>query len=104
MPLTCRFVTTAFYRGWEALSNFVTSELAEGVVSALFLPSGDQGHNDGFAAAPKQHPITRGITDKIPSVIHEGGDRGVLVMVSAPGKPAGKAFVQIAETLRKKLA
>ena len=31
MPLTCRFVTTAFYRGLEALSNFVTSELAEGV-------------------------------------------------------------------------
>ena len=36
MPLICRFVTTEFYRGPEALSNFVTIELAEGVVLHSF--------------------------------------------------------------------
>jgi hypothetical protein len=71
---------------------------------ALFLPSGDQGHNGGFAPALKQHPITRGITDKILSVIREGGDHGVPIVVSVPNKPAGRAFIQIAEVLRKKLA
>lgn len=33
--------------------------------------------------------------------IREGGDRGMPIVVSAPNHPAGKAFVQIAETLRK---
>jgi len=28
----------------------------------------------------------------------------VPIVVSAPGKPAGRAFIQIAEVLRKKLA
>jgi hypothetical protein len=31
--------------------------MAEGVVSEPFLPSGDQGHKGGFAPLPKQHPI-----------------------------------------------
>ena len=40
--------------------------LAEGVVSAPFLPFGDQGHKGGFATLPKQHPIARRIIDRIP--------------------------------------
>ena len=36
--------------------------------------------------------------------IREGGDRGMPVVVSAPNHAAGKAFIQIAEILRKNLA
>ena len=36
--------------------------------------------------------------------IREGGDRGVPVVVSAPDRPAGQAFVKIAESLRQQLA
>jgi hypothetical protein len=39
---------------------------AEGVVSAPFLPSGDQGHKGGFATLPKQYSIARRIIDRIP--------------------------------------
>ena len=39
---------------------------AEGVVSAPFLPSGDQGHKGGFATLPKQYPIARRIIDRTP--------------------------------------
>ncbi|HNQ73750.1 MAG TPA: Mrp/NBP35 family ATP-binding protein [Verrucomicrobiota bacterium] len=35
--------------------------------------------------------------------IREGGDQGVPVVVSAPTHPAGAAFLQIAEALRRKL-
>ena len=35
--------------------------------------------------------------------IREGGDRGVPVVVSSPDKPAGQAFLKIAEALRSKL-
>ena len=35
--------------------------------------------------------------------IREGGDRGVPIVVSTPNHAAGKAFIQIAETLHKKL-
>ena len=41
-------------------------KLAEGVVSAPFLPSGDQGRKGGFAPLPKQHPIACRITNEIP--------------------------------------
>jgi hypothetical protein len=40
-------------------------KLAEEVVSAPFLPSGDQGHKGGFATLPKQHSIARRITNRI---------------------------------------
>jgi hypothetical protein len=33
--------------------------------------------------------------------IREGGDKGVPVAVSAPEKPAGQAFIQIAESLER---
>jgi hypothetical protein len=46
--------------------NFSKIGLAEGVVSAPFLPSGDQGRKGGFAPLPKQHPIARRITDETP--------------------------------------
>jgi hypothetical protein len=36
--------------------------------------------------------------------IREGGDRGMPIVVSTPNHAAGKAFVQIAEMLQKKLA
>jgi ATP-binding protein involved in chromosome partitioning len=36
--------------------------------------------------------------------IREGGDRGMPIVVSTPNHPAGKAFIQIAEALRKKFA
>jgi len=35
--------------------------------------------------------------------IREGGDRGTPIVVSTPNHAAGKAFIQIAETLRKNL-
>lgn len=35
--------------------------------------------------------------------IREGGDRGVPIVVSSPDKPAGQAFLKIAEALREKL-
>jgi hypothetical protein len=41
-------------------------ELAEGVISAPFLLSGDQGRKGGFAPLPKQHPIARRIIDETP--------------------------------------
>jgi ATP-binding protein involved in chromosome partitioning len=34
--------------------------------------------------------------------IREGGDKGVPVVMSAPKKPAGEAFIKIAEGLREK--
>ena len=34
--------------------------------------------------------------------IREGGDRGVPIVVSAPDKPAGQAFLKIAEAVLKK--
>jgi hypothetical protein len=53
----------------QSAKNFLIIKIrkpAEGVVSAPFLPSGDQGHKGGFAPLPKQHPITCRITNEIP--------------------------------------
>jgi len=94
---------TEFYRGQEALSNFVTSELTEGVVLHSFCHLVIRAIMVNLPT-PKQHPITRGITDIIPSEIREGGDRGVPIVVPVPNKPAGRSFVQIAEMLRGKQA
>jgi hypothetical protein len=35
--------------------------------------------------------------------IREGGDCGVQIVVSSPNKPAGEAFIKIAEAVRQKL-
>ena len=61
------------------------------------------GHGGGRAEAARQNIPFLG---EVPlfTEIREGGDRGVPVVVSAPDKPAGRAFVKIAEDLRQRLA
>jgi ATP-binding protein involved in chromosome partitioning len=61
------------------------------------------GHGGAQEEAARQHTQFLG---EIPifTEIREAGDRGTPVVVSAPNHPAGKAFIQIAEALRKKLA
>jgi len=60
------------------------------------------GHGGGRAEAARQDIPFLG---EVPifTEIREAGDRGVPIVVSAPKKPAGQAFIQIAEGLRKKL-
>ena len=58
------------------------------------------GHGGGQAEAVRQNIPFLG---EVPifTEIREAGDRGVPIVVSAPQKPAGQAFIQIAEALRK---
>jgi ATP-binding protein involved in chromosome partitioning len=76
-------------------------------MSYFTAPNGERveifGHGGGQAEAARQGIPFLG---EVPifTEIREGGDRGVPVAVSAPGKPAGRAFIQIAEMLRAKLA
>ena len=58
------------------------------------------GHGGGQAEAARQDIPFLG---EVPifTEIREGGDRGVPVVVSAPDKPAGRAFIQIAKALRE---
>ncbi len=69
-------------------------------------PSGDRveifGHGGGRAEAERQKVAFLG---EVPifTEIREGGDRGVPVVVSAPGDAAGQAFIRIAENLREQL-
>jgi ATP-binding protein involved in chromosome partitioning len=76
-------------------------------MSYFTTPNGERveifGHGGGPAEAARQDIPFLG---EVPifTEIREGGDRGVPVVVSAPGKPAGRAFIQIAEALRKSLA
>jgi ATP-binding protein involved in chromosome partitioning len=60
------------------------------------------GHGGGRAEAARQKLPFLG---EVPifTEIREAGDRGVPVVVSSPGQPAGKAFIQIAELLQKNL-
>jgi ATP-binding protein involved in chromosome partitioning len=60
------------------------------------------GHGGGKAEAARQNIPFLG---EVPifTEIREAGDRGMPVVVSAPNHAAGKAFIQIAETLRKNL-
>ena len=75
-------------------------------MSYFTTPNGERveifGHGGGQAEAARQNIPFLG---EVPifTEIREGGDRGMPVVVSAPDKPAGRAFIQIAEALRKKL-
>ena len=75
-------------------------------MSYFTTPNGDRveifGHGGGKEEAARQNATFLG---EIPifTEIREGGDRGTPVVVSAPNHAAGRAFVQIAEALRKKL-
>jgi hypothetical protein len=44
--------------GYTILLKIKSFMMAEGVVSAPFLPSRDQGRKGGFEPLPKQHPFT----------------------------------------------
>src|SRR5260221_802033 len=57
------------------------------------------GHGGGRMEAQRQNVSFLG---EVPifTDIREGGDRGIPVVVSAPEKPAGQAFIRVAETLR----
>jgi ATP-binding protein involved in chromosome partitioning len=69
-------------------------------------PNGERveifGHGGGKSEAARQNVPFLG---EVPifTEIREGGDRGMPVVVSAPNHPAGKSFIQIAETLHQKL-
>jgi ATP-binding protein involved in chromosome partitioning len=75
-------------------------------MSYFITPSGERveifGHGGGRGESERQHIPFLG---EVPifTEIREGGDRGVPVAVSAPEKPAGQAFIQIARALREKL-
>jgi len=59
------------------------------------------GHGGGRAEAERQKATFLG---EVPifTEIREGGDKGVPIVVSAPDKPAGEAFLGIAEAVRGK--
>jgi ATP-binding protein involved in chromosome partitioning len=69
-------------------------------------PNGERveifGHGGGRDEAARQNVPFLG---EVPifTEIREGGDRGMPIVVSTPNHSAGKAFIQIAETLRKNL-
>ena len=75
-------------------------------MSFFTAPNGERveifGHGGGRAEAARQNVPFLG---EVPifTEIREGGDRGMPVVVSAPNHAAGKAFIQIADTLREKL-
>jgi ATP-binding protein involved in chromosome partitioning len=74
-------------------------------MSYFTAPNGERveifGHGGGKSEAAQQNVPFLG---EVPifTEIREGGDCGMPIVVSAPNHPAGKAFLQIAETLRKK--
>ena len=73
-------------------------------MSYFTAPNGDRieifGHGGGKQEAGRQHVPFLG---EVPlfTEIREGGDSGMPIVVSAPNHPAGKAFVGIAEALKK---
>jgi ATP-binding protein involved in chromosome partitioning len=75
-------------------------------MSYFTTPNGERveifGHGGGQAEAARQSLPFLG---EVPifTEIREAGDRGVPVVVSAPNRPAGKAFIQIAEKLHQSL-
>jgi ATP-binding protein involved in chromosome partitioning len=76
-------------------------------MSYFTTPTGERveifGHGGGQAEAARQQVPFLG---EVPlfTEIREGGDRGEPVVVSAPGQPAGQAFIKVAEALRGQLA
>ena len=60
------------------------------------------GHGGGRAEAQRQGLAFMG---EVPifTEIREGGDRGLPIVVSSPEKPAGQAFIRIAEALQQRL-
>jgi len=75
-------------------------------MSYFMAPGGQRveifGHGGGRTEAERQEIPFLG-EFPIFLEIREGGDKGVPVVVSRPADPQGKAFIQIAETLRQKL-
>ena len=75
-------------------------------MSYFTAPNGERveifGHGGGKEEAARQNAPFLG---EVPifTEIREAGDRGTPVVVSAPNHPAGRAFITIAETLKKKL-
>ena len=75
-------------------------------MSYFTAPNGERieifGHGGGKQEAARQHIPFLG---EVPifTEIREGGDAGMPIVVSAPNHPAGKAFVEIAEALRKQI-
>ncbi len=76
-------------------------------MSYFTAPNGERieifGHGGGRAEAERQKIPFLG---EVPifTEIREAGDRGVPIVVSAPDGPAGGAFRQVAESLRRRLA
>jgi ATP-binding protein involved in chromosome partitioning len=74
-------------------------------MSYFTTPNGERveifGHGGGQAEAARQNVPFLG---EVPifTEIREAGDRGMPVVVAAPNHAAGRAFVQIAEALRRK--
>lgn len=75
-------------------------------MSYFTAPNGERveifGHGGGKDEAARQNVPFLG---EVPifTEIREGGDRGMPIVVSTPNHAAGKAFIQIAETLGKNL-
>jgi ATP-binding protein involved in chromosome partitioning len=75
-------------------------------MSYFTTPNGERveifGHGGGRAEAERQ---TKPFLGEVPIFmeIREGGDCGVPIVVSSPNKPAGEAFIKIAEAVRQKL-
>ncbi|MGH7977747.1 MAG: P-loop NTPase, partial [Limisphaerales bacterium] len=73
-------------------------------MSYFTAPKGERieifGHGGGKQEAVRQHVPFLG---EVPifTEIREGGDSGMPIVVSAPNHPAGKAFAEIADALRK---
>jgi len=70
-------------------------------------PTGERveifGHGGGKREAQRQHVSFLG---EVPifTEIREGGDAGVPVVISGPDKPAGQAFMNVAQALQQQLA
>ena len=75
-------------------------------MSYFTTPNGERveifGHGGGKEESARQNVPFLG---EVPifTEIREGGDRGMPIVVSTPNHAAGKAFIQIAETVRKNL-
>jgi ATP-binding protein involved in chromosome partitioning len=75
-------------------------------MSYFTTPNGERveifGHGGGREEATRQNAPFLG---EVPlfTEIREGGDRGMPIVISAPNHPASRAFIQMAEILRKKL-